>query len=234
MGGATNSLRGWEPPFGRYLALYLIGIGLLLFLGFRDPESWMSMQDRGNFQLVQSAVLAVPLIAVLLMIRNTTGDERAFWVLVVGVAFFLFWRETDVDNQFFDARAFSWKYLAKDDVPLHVKLLLGIPSITLATLYAAFVLRRIPLLLREVRSRIVPQTIFWTAVTLGALLLSQIWDRARILEDHIGFRLPASHDDSYSEEAMEMAGELAFAFLVLTVRYMSKRTGRGGKAGRES
>lgn len=89
-----------------------VGCGVaVLTLGLLEAEEWLSMQEYGLFQNVQAGVLG------LLGLWRAEGEARAFWIFVLGFAFFFFWRELDLDQEFFEDRMFSWAYLFRDSVP---------------------------------------------------------------------------------------------------------------------
>ena len=204
---------------GPQLAVFM-GCGLVtLVLGLLDAEEWLSMQEYGLFQNVQAGVLGLALGLSLLSLWRAEGETRAFWILVLGFAFFFFWRELDLDQEFFEDRMFSWAYLFRDSVPLTSKIILGLPSLGLSLAWGGYVVWRAPTLVAGLRQRSQTASAVWGGLTLACFGLGQIWDKATAFQRDWGIQIyDRATKDPYIEEAFELLGAVAFVLLIVVLR----------------
>src|SRR5687767_13794124 len=118
---------------GRRLSLYLTAcaatVGVVTALAHLlipdDPG-----REGGPIQLCQAAVMIAAAVGAIHRLRADGLAHRLgpVWVAVAFAASWLAWREVELDKQFFDLHAFSWRYLVRN-VPLSHKIFFGTLSI---------------------------------------------------------------------------------------------------------
>ena len=191
----------------------------VLALGLIEAEEWLSMQEYGLFQNVQAGVLGLALTLSLLSLWRAEGEGRAFWIFVLGFAFFFFGRELDLDQEFFEDRMFSWAYLFRDSVPLSSKIILGLPSLGLSLTWGSYVAWRAPTLVAAARQRSRAASVVWSALTLACFGLAQVWDKTTAFQRDWGIEVcDRATKDPYIEEALELLGGVAFVLLIVALR----------------
>ena len=188
-------------------------------VGLTDPGHWLDLSDYGPMGHLQWMVLFAALAVAVAMAIRTRGEERCFWLVVAPLVWFLFWRELDFDSNVLTAgdRAYSWGRMFETRLSLPQKLMLYVPSIGLTALWAVYVVRHLGAITRGVRRRLAPATVLWTLGALGLLLGSQLWDRK-----YVGTNRPP---ERYTEEALELLGEIAVLVLVVTLARFRPREG---------
>ncbi len=197
-----------------------VGCGVVtLVLGLLGAEEWLSMQEYGLFQNVQAVLLGWAFALSLLSLWRAEGQTRTFWVFVLGFAFFFFWRELDLDQEFFEDRMFSWAYLFRDSVPLTNKVILGLPSLGLSLAWGGYMVWRGPTLVAMLRRYNQTPSVVWGGLTLVCFGLAQIWDKATAFQRDWGIQIyDRATKDPYIEEAFELLGAVAFVLLILVLR----------------
>jgi len=181
---------------------------------FDDELSWV--------QLAQDAAYAIGLVLAILTARRLKSSGRDEWTVVALVAagmFYCFWREAEMEEQFFHLpHMFSIAYLLKPEhkVPLWAKLTAGIPAITLMVLGAWWTWRR----RRELKSnlRAVLRRRWFVVLIIAGVLLgaAQFIDRADSWRRRFGLNLPGIQEpQKRSLRNVEEIAELAGAVLVL-------------------
>lgn len=202
-----------------HLAVFLVWVLGTVVLGLFNPDEWLNLEEYGLFQNVQAGVLGIALGMTVLALFRAEGEQRPFWIFVLGFAFFFFWRELDLDQEFFEDRMFSWAYLFRDSVPMKNKLLLGVSSITLALGWGSHLVWQAATIVRTVGQRIHAATVLWGGLTLGCFGLAQIWDKATAFERDWGIQIyDRATKDPYVEEAFELLGAVAFVLLILELK----------------
>ena len=198
-------------------------------LGMLNPDEWLNMQEYGLFQNIQAGVLGLALGMTVLALHSAAGEERTFWIFFVAFAFFFFWRELDLDQEFFEDRMFSWAYLFRDSVSVKKKIILGVPSITLTLVWGGYLVWQASTIVRVVRQRLHVATLLWGGLTLGCFGLAQIWDKATAFQRDWGIRIyDRATKDPYIEEAFELLGAVAFVLLILELKRLPGEHPAGG------
>lgn len=202
-----------------YMAVFVGCVLGALVLGMFNPDEWLNMQEYGLFQNIQASVLGGAFGLSLLRLFRSEGDERTFWIFFVAFAFFFFWRELDLDQEFFEDRMFSWAYLFRDSVPVKNKIILGVPSITLALVWTSHLVWQAPTIVHTVWQRLQTATVVWGGLTLTCFGLAQIWDKTTALQRDWGIQIyDRATKDPYVEEAFELLGGVAFLILIMTLK----------------
>lgn len=202
-----------------HMAVFASCVVATLVLGMCNPNEWLNMQEYGLFQNIQAGVLGLAFGLSLLTLFRSGGDERTFWIFFVAFAFFFFWRELDLDQEFFEDRMFSWAYLFRDSVPVKNKIILGVPSMTLALGWVGHLVWQAPTIMRTVWQRIHAATVLWGGLTLACFGLAQIWDKTTAFQRDWGIQIyDRATKDPYVEEAFELLGAVAFLLLILVLK----------------
>ena len=213
----------WRWRDGRRLALYLagctalVGVATALAIVFvpEDPG-----HEAGPIQLGQAAILVAAAIGAVHRLRADGLSHRLgpVWVAVACAACWLAWREIELDKQFFDLHAFSWRYLGRN-VPLSHKIFFGTLSIgSLVTLawYLTLNWRRFVAGLRQ------PWPLLPVALCVAGLLalaVGQLWDQSVLFVS--SFRTATM--DPLPEELLELIGESLLLCAVLDLNVLARR-----------
>ena len=133
------------------LAFSLIWISIawyLVNLAWQNPDQSMPhyMAEGGPLQNLQLWLLGSSLFVGCLGIWKHRGEERGVFVFLIGLCFYLFWREADWDKDYVSAwlgkegvRMFSWRYLvAGSEFPLRLKVFLGTTSIAVVAAWLIY------------------------------------------------------------------------------------------------
>lgn len=180
-------------------------------------EAWLT-DDFGPLQLVQAGVLVAALVIMLRHLARLGFRHHDSSVAVVlgFLVLFLTLREIEVEHHLWRVHAFSWKYLVRPDVPLGVKLGLGIPSMALALAVLLYLLSQAPLRMRPILGRWRAPSLQLLAVGIGVLTVSQLWDKSSWLAHSFGLTaFRSSARDPAPEEILELIGELLLLFCVV-------------------
>ena len=102
------------------------------------PDEPVDFKESSPVEIAQAVLHGLAcLLCVVAMVRS--GRRRAdfyWWVAPAFIAFFMFWREAEIDSDLLGLgeNAFTWKYLFEGHMPIWKRLVLGVPSTSLAIL----------------------------------------------------------------------------------------------------
>jgi len=160
------------------------------------------------------------LLCVIALVRS--GRQKAdfyWWVAPAFITFFMFWREAGIDSDILGLgeNAFSWKYIFEGHMPIWKRLVLGIPSITLALTTLHVCRKHIRLLLKTVERRHVRLSVALFALGIGLYAVAQVYDRAWYFGREFGWNVWGfrAHRDDFWEECLELAGASAILLSVV-------------------
>ncbi len=236
----TSDALGKDPEapnrFNLFVIIFLAVVAACTVLGAFDPDNnkFLNLEEYSPLQNLQAGLLGLALILNIAAIFRTEGQARSFWILLLAVSFFYAWRELDLDKEFLGARMFSWKYLTQSEekLPFKYKLLMAIPSISMTVLWLGHFLIRFRSIYRGTLERIQPLTVFWGAIHFIFFFVAQVWDKATMIRRHVKLNIhDMAHKDPFAEEAMELLGEVAFLFFILTLWNLKPKAPREAWAG---
>ena len=206
----------------RRLALYLaaclatvgVATGLALVLVPEDLG-----REAGPIQLCQAAVMVAAAIGAVCRLRADGLSHRLgpVWVAVAFAASWLAWREVELDKQFFDLHAFSWRYLGRH-VPLSHKIFFGTLSIGSLAAFTWYLTRHWQRFAAGLRQPWPFLPLALCAAGLLMLVVGQLWDQSVFFVS--SFRTATM--DPLPEEMLELVGELLLLCAVVDLNVLAR------------
>jgi len=208
----------WAVPSLIVLGIFAVAVFLRVRMG---PDAIRDFKEDSLPEIGQAALLGLGcMLCLWAMIRS--GRRRAdfyWWIAPAFISFFMFWREAEIDSDWLGLgeNAFTWKYLFEGHMPIWKRLVLGIPSTSLAIGVLVVCLKRVKLLAAALKRREVSVGVLLFAAGIGLYLVAQVFDRARYLLEEYGIEVwgVRAHRDDFWEEFLELAGAAAVFMGVL-------------------
>ena len=179
------------------------------------PEGPHDFKEHSLVELLQAAFLGAGCLVCLVAMARSGRRQADFywWVAPAFICFFMFWREAEIDSDHLGMgeNAFTWKYLFEGHMPIWKRLVLGVPSVSLALTVLVTCLKRLNLLLAALRRARVWSGSALFVAGIGLYLVAQVLDRANYLFHDFGISLwcVRMHRDDFWEEIVELAGAAA-------------------------
>lgn len=208
----------WAVPSLIVLGIFAVAVFLRVRMG---PDAMRDFKEDSLPEIGQAVFLGLGCVLCLWAMMRS-GRKRAdfyWWITPAFISFFMFWREAEIDSDWLGLgeNAFTWKYLFEGHMPIWKRLVLGIPSTSLAIGVLVVCLKRVKLLVAALKRREVSVGVLLFAVGIGLYLVAQVLDRANYLLREYGFRIwgVRAHRDDFWEEFLELAGAAAILMGVL-------------------
>ena len=176
-------------------------------------------EEFGSLQLCQNFILLIALIISFKWVLKN-DSPHALGAFFLGLCFFLFWRELDIDKEIFSARMFSWNYLYDDDLSFIEKAGLFLTSLTLIFTWIRMMYVRRSYIKKEFNEFIKSKAFWWLVMAIGVLAVAQLWDKADSVQRNFGITIPVEGNDPFPEEMMELIGGTLLMFAVLSCRFI--------------
>jgi len=217
-GARAESPLRWLVPLTVLVAIFLAATAVRMSAPLDQPTDF---KESSPIEIAQAALHGLAcLLCLVAMFRS--GRRQAdfyWWVAPAFITFFMFWREAEIDTDRlgFGENAFTWKYLFEGHMPIWERLVLGVPSITLALTVLHVCRKRARLLLKTVERRHVRASVAFFLLGIGLYAVAQVFDRAHYLLDNYGIDLwgVRARRDDFWEEVLELAGAASIFMAVV-------------------
>lgn len=214
----TESPLRWLAPLAILVAIFLVAMAVRWSVPPDQPTDFKESSPIEIAQAVLHGLACLLCLAAMIHIGRRQADFY-WWVAPAFIAFFMFWREAELDSDLMGLgeNAFTWKYLFEGHMPIWKRLVLGVPSITLALTVLHVCRKHAPLLLKTAERRHVRASVAFFVLGIGLYALAQVYDRAYYLfHDHgISVWGVRAHRDDFWEEVLELAGAAAIFMAVV-------------------
>jgi len=208
----------WLVPLAVLGAIFLVATAVRMSA---PPDATVDFKEESPIEIAQAALhgLACGLCLAAMIRSGRRQADFYWWVAPAFITFFMFWREAEIDSDWLGLgeNAFTWKYLFEGHMPIWKRVVLGVPSITLALVVLHVCRKRARLLLKTVKCRHVRASVAFFVLGIGLYALAQVYDRAHYLLDDYGVALwgVRAHRDDFWEEVLELAGAAAIFMAVV-------------------
>jgi len=208
----------WLVPLAILVAIFLVATAARWNV---PPDQPTDFKESSPIEIAQAALhgLACGLCLAAMIRSGRRQADFYWWVAPAFITFFMFWREAEIDSDWIGLgeNAFTWKYLFEGRMPIWKRLVLGVPSVTLALTVLHVCRKHARLLLKTAERRHVRASVAFFALGIGLYAVAQVYDRANYLLDDYGIAIwgVRAYRDDFWEEVLELAGAAAIFMAVV-------------------
>lgn len=212
--------------FGLYVAACLALLGAATAIGLAIVPDDLG-HELGPIQLSQGAVLVLAAAGLVHRVRADGPGHRLapVWVTASCLASWLAWREIELDKHLFGLHMFSWRYLVRDVPGIHKVVFATISAVCLLA-FARYLRRHWQQLVSGLRQSWPPLPVALGAAGALILAVSQLWDKAPVIESLLAitaFRSDSASLESVHEEVLELGGQLLLLCAVVELNILARR-----------